>query len=151
LHVGYRHNGCVTRTKRYIGFVWKLQDRVPWVEMFQRLVAYKKEHKSINVPDKCTADPRLGNWVHTQRQNYTKKELSVKRINRLELIGFVWDPFDARWMEIYHRLFAYKKQYRSTKVQCHYTEDPELGHWTIKQRGRYKENKLSEKRLELLR
>ena len=31
-----------------IGFVWKL--RVPWIEMYQKLVAYKKQHKSTSVP-----------------------------------------------------------------------------------------------------
>jgi hypothetical protein len=133
-----------------VRFVWIIIDQVPWVEMFQRLVTYKKEHKSTNVLWKYPADPRLGNWVHSQRQDYTKKDLSIERINRLELIGFIWDPRDARWMEMYHRLLAYKKQYRSTKVPSYYTEDPQLGKWVSGQRGRYRKNKLTEKRLELL-
>ncbi|OEU10369.1 hypothetical protein FRACYDRAFT_162648, partial [Fragilariopsis cylindrus CCMP1102] len=109
-----------------IGFVWRTVDLVPWDDMFQRLVTYKKKFKSILVPWKY---PNLGLWVSTQRTSYNKKEISVKRINLLESIGFVWKPLDERWMEMYQKLVTYKKQHRSTKVPFHYTDDPKLGHW----------------------
>mmetsp|Transcript_18094 Transcript_18094/g.20266 ORF Transcript_18094/g.20266 Transcript_18094/m.20266 type:complete len:122 (-) Transcript_18094:718-1083(-) len=38
--------------------------------MFQRLITYKKKHnESTNVP-RNGADPKLANWVNTQRKNY---------------------------------------------------------------------------------
>jgi hypothetical protein len=133
-----------------IGFVWKINDLVPWEEIYKRLVAYKKKHKSTNVPWMYEADPKLGLWVSKQRQFYNSKTLSIERINRLELISFVWDPFGAQWMEMYHKLLAYKKENNSTKVPFLYTKDPSLGIWVYTQRIAYNNGKMSGKRLELL-
>jgi hypothetical protein len=121
-----------------------------WNEMYQRLVAYEKQQKSTIVPQSYKTDPRLGNWVTIQRAYYKNKNLSIERTNQLESIGFVWDPFGEKWMEYFHKLVGYKKQYRSTKVPRHYTEDPQLGRWVRWQRYCYRENKLTEKRTELL-
>ena len=133
-----------------IGFVWKVREQVPWEEMYQRLVAYKNQHKSTTVPQKYAADLQLGHWVHTQRRYYSNKQLSTERTNLLESIGFVWDPLDARWMEMYSRLVEYKKQNKSTRVPFHYTEDPSFGMWVHLQRSIYNQGKLSDRRLKLL-
>jgi hypothetical protein len=139
-----------SRVKRLdtIGFIWKIIDLVPWMEMYQRLVAYKKKHKSTNVPKKYQADPRLGNWVHTQRTSYSKKELSTDRINHLESIDFVWDLYDIKWMEMYSKLVEYKKENKSTVVPYRCTKDPSLGLWASVQRFVNNQGKLSEKALE---
>ncbi|OEU08635.1 hypothetical protein FRACYDRAFT_161115, partial [Fragilariopsis cylindrus CCMP1102] len=121
-----------------------------WNEMLQKLNSYTKKHKSILVPTKYAADLKLGNWVGLQRAYYRNKTLSIDRINRLESIGFAWDPLDAQWMGLYQKLVAYKKEYRSTKVPVRYTEDPQLAQWTYLQRMFYKKNKLTDKRTELL-
>ncbi|OEU07695.1 hypothetical protein FRACYDRAFT_264827 [Fragilariopsis cylindrus CCMP1102] len=75
------------------------------------------------------------------------------RIERLESIGFVWDPFEERWMKNYSRLLVYKKQHKSTHVPWNYNEENKfslLGSWVSVQRASYKEGKLMEKRLKLL-
>ncbi|OEU21512.1 hypothetical protein FRACYDRAFT_224348 [Fragilariopsis cylindrus CCMP1102] len=118
--------------------------------MYQKLVAYKKKHKSTIVPTEYQADPSLGIWVHSQRTNYIKKELHIDRINHLESIGFVWNAYDMNWREIYYRLVAYKMQHDSTAVPYRCTEDPSLGLWVSTQRVAYNNGKLSGKRLELL-
>jgi hypothetical protein len=136
-----------------VGFVWRMLEILPWDEMFQRLVRYKMEHNSTNVPQRYIADPKLGGWVHMQRHLYSKKELSIERINRLESIGFFWDPRDAKWMEMYQKLVAYKKQYNSTQVPREYIKDHSLGNWVSNQRQVYNNTAmgvLSKKRLELL-
>jgi hypothetical protein len=133
-----------------IGFVWKMRDLIPWEEMYQRLIAYKNKHKSSDVPARYKADPKLGNWVHTQRNVYMNKEISVERINCLESIGFVWDLHGTQWMEMYSRMVEYKKQNKSTVVPRHYTDDPHLGKWVSTQRVAYSKGKMFGKRLELL-
>jgi hypothetical protein len=132
-----------------IGFVWDPCGE-KWIEFFYKLVAYKKQHKSTNVPNRYAEDPKLGSWVSSQRTFYNNKTISIDRINRLESIGFVWDPLDTRWMEMYQKLMGYKKQYKSTKVPQQYIEDPQLGLWSHTQRASYRNNKLSDKRTELL-
>jgi hypothetical protein len=125
---------------------------VKWMRMYQKLVAYKNQHKSTNVPRHYKIDRALGNWVKKQRVNYKKNELFEERIKHLESIGFVWDALDAQWMEMYHRLVAYKKEYKHTFVPQKYKADPKLGVWVNAQKAAYSNGKarLSEKRLKLL-
>jgi hypothetical protein len=133
-----------------INFVWSAKkDCVPWMEMYQKLVAYKKKHKSTNVPLKYQTDPKLGSWVSTQRKSYNKKVLSIDRINHLELIDFVWSAKKdcVPWMEMYQRLVAYKKQNKSTIVPKLYVEDPPLDRWASLQRKSYSKNVLSTDRI----
>ncbi|OEU05699.1 hypothetical protein FRACYDRAFT_204728 [Fragilariopsis cylindrus CCMP1102] len=133
-----------------IAFVWKHYDLVPWEEMYQRLVAYKKQHRSTNVPNRYAEDLKLGWWVSKQRAFYDNKTLSIERTNLLESIGFAWDALDARWMDMYNKLIKYKKQNKSTRVPCSYTEDPSFGMWVSTQRQVYSQGKLSSRRLKLL-
>ena len=141
----------IERTHRLesIDFVWDSHD-AQWMEMYHKLVAYKKSHRSTIVPRGSMEDPELGNWVRHQRTFYKNKILLIERTHRLESIGFTWDPLDAQWMGMYQKLVAYKKQYRSTKVPVRYTEDPQLGHWVSWQREYDRMKKLTEKRTELL-
>jgi hypothetical protein len=134
-----------------IGFVWKLGvQQIPWDDMYQKLVAYKKKHRSTNVHRNSPADPRLGNWVHHQRTFYKTKTISIDRINQLESIGFACDLLGQKWMEFFHKLVAYKKQNKSASVPRSYKEDPKLGVWVSHQRAFYKNNTISIERINLL-
>jgi hypothetical protein len=44
----------------------------------------------------------------TQRQQYKNDLLSPERILKLNEIGFVWDPFEAQWLESFEELKKYK-------------------------------------------
>jgi hypothetical protein len=133
-----------------ICFVWKMRVILPWDDMFQKLVAYKKQHKSTNVPRIFKEDPKLGLWVITQRTDYNTNYLSIKRINHFESICFIWDPHGAQWMEMYNQLIAYKKKYNSTIVPRKYKTDQKLATWVHFQRHTYNKGSLLEKRWELL-
>ena len=133
-----------------IGFVWNPLD-AQWMAMYNKLVEYKKQHKSTNVPSKYKTDPKFGSWVHNQRKFYKNNELSEERINHLESTGFAWDSHDAQWMEMYNTLVEYKKDHHGlTTVPLGYTEDPFLGRWASTQRYAYNQGNLLEKRLTLL-
>jgi hypothetical protein len=72
--------------------------------------------------------------------------LSVDRIKRLELIGYVFrDVLEVQWMKMYDRLVAYKKQHKSTQVSSKFIEDPQLGMWAGTQRVAYNTFKLLKK------
>ena len=72
-----------------IDFVWRVTKiRVPWIDMYQRLVAYKEQFGTTAVPQKYNEDPVLGKWVNTQRCRCKLKD----RINLLKDIGFDWNP-----------------------------------------------------------
>jgi hypothetical protein len=70
-------------------FVWDPHE-AKWEIGFALLEKYKQEFGDCLVPNeyKTACDYALGNWVGTQRGN--RKSLSLKRIKRLNAIGFVW-------------------------------------------------------------
>jgi hypothetical protein len=143
-----KNNISIDRINRLesIGFVWaKGQEKKKWNEMYQKLVAYKKEHKSTNVPRGYARDPKLGNWVHVQHPLYKSKNLNTERMNKLESLGSVWGhSFDTQWTENFLRLVAYKKKHNSTNVPNRYAEDDHpLGNWVSSQRTFYKTKLLS--------
>ncbi len=61
-----------------------------WEEMFQALVAFKKDKGHCRVPTRWSENPQLGTWVGTQRQAFRKGKLSEERVVRLEALGFEW-------------------------------------------------------------
>ena len=92
----YKKNSLHLTTKRKhqlnsIDFVWNAHD-AKWIEMYERLVDYKKQNKTTCVPYSYPADPQLGGWVHTQRSYYNTSNsyLTADRMSRLNSIGFVW-------------------------------------------------------------
>ncbi len=132
-----------------LGFVWNLRE-VAWEEMFAALTAYKQAHGDCNVPHKWPNNPKLASWRSNQRQHYKNSELSPDRIARLEQLGFVWDPFEVAWDEIFATLTAYKQSYGDCNVPQGWIDNPKLGKWCSHQRGLYGRNKLSPDRIERL-
>ena len=127
-----------------IDFVCDPHD-VQWLEMYDRLVQYKTEHKTTCVPNSYPEDPKLGRWVGKQRTHYKKNSssLTTERKHQLNLIGFVWDPYDKRWTDMYDRLVEYKQQHKSTCVPSIYKDDPQLATWVHTQRTHYNRNSSS--------
>ena len=83
-----------------IGFVWDLKYRVDenWMEMYNKLLRYKQEHKDCNVPRKYNKDLKLGIWVKNKRFYYNfnntgRYKLSTKQLHLLNEINFFDSPF----------------------------------------------------------
>jgi hypothetical protein len=161
-----RYNNDVLRPDRNdllnsIGFEWDglkckaVTDQMIWMVMFQKLVAYKNQHKNTMVPFHYEKDRKLGHWVPVQRQNYKNEELLPKRADLLKSIGFEWDGAkehcDKLWMGMFQKLVVYKEMHKNSMVPSHYQEDPKLGRWVCKQRKIYKNEELLPKRIALLK
>ena len=124
-----------------------------WMGMYQKLIEYKKEHKTTTVPAYYEEDPKLGWWVTTQRTAYKNDKLLPNRHALLNSVGFNWEGAGAArqqitWMNMYRKLVAYKKLHNNTMVPIQYKKDLKLGHWVAKQRHHYIE--LLPERLALL-
>jgi len=158
----YKNNSIPVERKRllnYVGFAWcgnaPGTSTATWEEMYERLLAYKKEHNDTIVPRRYKKDLQLGAWVTRQRRIYREKSITVERKRLLNYIGFVWDgkapgTSTATWKEMYERLLAYKKEHNDTRVPHGYKQDPPLGRWVTKQRHTYKREKMTEERKHLL-
>jgi len=142
-----------------VGFVWNPPsgkqgfDSVIWENMYQRLVAYKKEHKDTLVPNKFNKDPKLGTWVNTQRISYKKKRITEERKRLLNSIGFAWnknDNNDARWEKMYQHLVAYRTKHKDINAPQRYKEDARLVTWVDTQRFVYENKRMTEERKRLL-
>jgi hypothetical protein len=74
-----------------IGFVWRIVEKDAWELMFVTLMEYKQTHGHCNVPQKGGECKKLGKWVNTMRWHFKQGKLSVDRIRRLDMLGFVWN------------------------------------------------------------
>jgi hypothetical protein len=67
----------------------KAHDRA-WEQMFAELEIYRSEHGDCKVPTQWPNNPKLANWVATQRQSKKSGKLKPERIASLNTIGFEW-------------------------------------------------------------
>jgi len=72
-----------------LGFEWD-SITAKWEEMFQALVAFKKDKGHCRVPAKGSENSQLATWVGVQRQAFRGGKLSEVRVARLEALGFWW-------------------------------------------------------------
>ncbi|MDC0175566.1 Helicase associated domain protein [Planctomycetaceae bacterium] len=127
-----------------------------WDEMYGRLAAYKELHGDCNVPQKHVEDGHnLGSWVAQQRMFYNSrtKHLSAQRTERLEDLGFMWDPQEAQWEQMFDLLVAYKEEHGDCHVRETYeVEGTKLGLWVLNQRSALKSRtrKITPQRIEKL-
>ena len=121
-----------------------------WESRYCELFEFKENHGHCNVPDSWPENLRLARWVMTQRQMYWKGQLTQNRIQRLEVIGFVWCRQKHAWNEMYQRLVSYLKAHGNGAVPLELKGDPQLGSWVSKQRCRRKKGLLNEERIKRL-
>jgi superfamily II DNA or RNA helicase len=109
---------------------------VGWDEMFGRLLLFRDTHGHCRVPF-IYKDKKLGNWVNIQRAFATKGILSAVRKQRLDDIGFDWDPHETDWEESFLDLRNYKDREGHCVVPYNHVENGfRLGSWVLRQRSR---------------
>ena len=136
-----------------LGFTWDPSAEL-WEEAFSELTAYHQEYGNCTPPKSFTTDSgfKLGSWVSNQRIAFKKNALSQDKRERLEALGFIWDPFAEQWEEAFSELSTfYKRNGHCSVPQTHITENGfALGKWANKQRQKFKNNKLSQEKTERL-
>jgi superfamily II DNA or RNA helicase len=132
-----------------LGFTWEPFASV-WDEFFAALSAYKLTYGNCDVPRGWHENPKLATWCAHQRNEYQKNKLPADRIQRLEALSFVWNPFDAAWESMFVALSAYKQTHGDCNVPQRWESNRELGTWCGTQRRIYKANELSVDRVQRL-
>ena len=91
-----------------LGFVWDpLVEQ--WEESFRALQKFKaREGHCLVVRKFKEGKHKLGVWVGAQRQR--KRRLSPERIQRLDSLGFSWDPLTDQWEEAFKALKKFHSQ-----------------------------------------
>jgi hypothetical protein len=107
-----------------------------WDEMFGRLLLFRDTHEHCRVPI-TYKDKKLAQWVRNQRTCATTGILSTVRKQRLDDIGFEWDPRETDWAEGLRYLTIYKQREGHCRVPLTHKENGfRLGHWVGNQRQR---------------
>ena len=118
-----------------------------WNARFEELLKYKSEHGDCNVP---RSQGKLGVWVNSQRSAF-KDSLAQDRIDRLNSIGFMWSSALKRPLVPWETRFSDLVQYKAKHGDCRVprSQGP-FGIWVNYQRALYKNNKLSQDRVDRL-
>ncbi|MBT8460602.1 MAG: Helicase associated domain protein [Boseongicola sp.] len=121
-------------------------DNTAWERMYSELARYHDEHGDWSIPRGSPEYTQLANWVTAQRTK--RQKLPLDKQERLDALGFDWNPRATLWERMYAQLVRYKKAHGDCNVPQGWSEDPELGSWVRTQRGKH--NKLSADRKERL-
>ena len=74
-----------------IGFVWSSHG-CAWEAKLELLEEFRQQHGHCRVPRDYDENPPLSTWVKRQRRLYKAGQVEQYRVERLESMGFVWDP-----------------------------------------------------------
>ena len=132
-----------------IGFDW---DPYPsdFDRLFQLLLEYKEKHGDCRVPNTTKTDKELGIWVSNLRARFRKNRLSSEYINRLDELGFDWDPYTSDWENLFTELVQYKLQNGNCRVPDGSKYYKKLSLWVTVQRRNYSLRNLSADRISRL-
>ena len=115
---------------------------------------YYEENGNLLIPDTfVTAENiKLGRWIGTQRYNFKEGIISEEKIALLDKIGMIWSVYEYDWMRMYDQAVQYYRENGNLLVPNNYKtkNNISLGSWIGKQRKDYRENKISDKEVNLL-
>ena len=135
-----------------LGFEWVAPEApiALWEDKFARLGRFRERFGHCSVPLRWPEDPALGYWLAHQRQLKKRRRLSAHRIERLDTLGFEWEPDAKVWDEMFARLGRFKERFGHCNVLRRWPEDPKLGPWVTNQRMLKRQGRLSAERIERL-
>jgi hypothetical protein len=118
-----------------MGFECDLLDAA-WEEGIAALERFKASNGHCRVPQGYLEGTyRLGQWVSNQRSQ--KDTMPVERRQRLESLGFDWDPLTTCWEEGYSALERFKAREGHCRIRIKHIEGTyRLGQWVSVQRER---------------
>ena len=129
-----------------VGFDWGTSKTDSWTVRFQQLCEFKAHFGHCLVSRQYAANPKLGQWVSTQRRFYRLHQegkpshITAERIRELESIGFAWGSsktdLTSIWSVRFQQLCEFKAHFGHCLVPSEYSANPKLGYWVLKQRTR---------------
>ena len=126
-----------------VGFDWEATN-ASWNALLEQLTDYKVQFGHCLVPRQYAVNPKLGEWVSTQRRNYRlyqrgkPSSMTEELIRALNGVGFNWEATNASWNALLEQLTEYKAEFGHCLVPQQYAVNPKLGGWVSTQRHNYK-------------
>lgn len=140
-----------------IGMIWQKKDS--WDVRFELAKEYFEKNGSLDISTNYVMNGIwLGKWLSEQKKKYKAGKLSAEYVRQLETLNIVWDAdiqkkYDEIWEGYFHKIKAYFDQHGDiTSIGNSAAEkDQKLNKWLQKQRRSYKDGKLSNEKIELLK
>lgn len=128
-----------------IGFAWNVHDG-DWDSMFSKLTEHLRPMHN-GKPRNVAMSAELRRWTLTQRQFKKRGELEPEREQKLNSIGFEWQPYSQQWQEMFDALRKFHAEHGHCRVPSKWPKNPKLASWVATQRARKANAKLSEDRV----
>ena len=94
----------------------------------------------------------LGSWISIKRAAYKKGKLRADKVELLENVGMVWNPYEEKWEQAY----SLAKQYHSNHGDLNHisallvVDEFPIGEWLRGQQRQYEKGRLQPERKEKL-
>jgi len=107
-----------------------------WDEQFEKLREFKRRNCNCQVSLYYETDPILGRWVSKQRAKNSQSKLANSRFQKLDALGFEWEPFEDQWNSMLQQLKDFKDLHGHCRINVH--DGTQLGRWVNTVRCRRK-------------
>ncbi|HEY1717781.1 MAG TPA: Helicase associated domain protein, partial [Verrucomicrobiae bacterium] len=129
------------------GFQWETGGKIEvnWQEMYEQLKTYHAEHGDCEVPSKWKTNPKLANWVITQRERHKAGMISDEQGRLLKTLDFTWEKRKrGSWDKRLAEVVAFKLANGHCKIPVDKTG---LGQFVNRMRTDRNSGKLSDDRI----
>ncbi len=131
-----------------IGMCWENHQEMSWNKSYELVKEYYQTHGAVRIPkDYSQQGIHLSEWIAGQRLHYKCGELANWKIEKLNEIGFVWEPLEESWSNRYEELCSFVREQGHLPNSV---EDASLFAWVRAQKKLNKSGKLLAERMELL-
>jgi superfamily II DNA or RNA helicase len=153
--VNYKKNKLpqtkIVLLETFDGWVWKKETQ--WMKKYKYVKNYIKENNKYPTSgSKKKKEDTYGKWVQLQRLSYKKNKLSKTRIKYLEKLDqWSWNFKEDEWDKRYNEMKVFvdeNNKYPTTESKI--KEHKSLANWMFDQRKYYKQNKMSQERIDAL-
>lgn len=116
-----------------LGFDWNPIDK-QWESCFSELADIAKNGHCLVPKSNNAQSERLRRWISKQRQK--RKSLSQSQVERLDSIGFQWQPLDSKWEQGLSALLDFRNSEHHSRVPAKFVTYSgfKLGAWVMNQR-----------------
>ena len=131
---------------------WLMPQPTPFEKGYIKAVAYYKKHGNLNFGTNAQTDD--GFWIGAWADKIRKKRdtLTSEQIQKLDAIGFVWEPADP-WEEQFQKAEAYYQKHGELPLepkQCKNAEERHLCQWLRRQLLRKNDGKMPKEQIDRL-
>jgi len=126
-----------------------------WDKSYDLLLEYLDNNDNcFPIKNSIYKNKKIGIWCHDLRVDYRRGDLSNEKIQKLNNIGFIWNPIRGKkdkWDFMYSLLLDYKKEFGNINVAFGFRyKSKNLGLWLSNQRRDYRVNEIIKERVDKL-